>query len=158
MEPPQDTQDRRGEADVYDGLLRARGALDGVGVPGLLVDEEFGGEVLDLARAEPDIVAAVAAERSGQAEFQLEYGADFEAHIERFEPELVKTLVRFNPNGDPDLNRRQVERLGRLSDWLRGRTRTPLRATGPPARPASQRGDDRAASTPSSARSWSPGR
>ncbi len=104
---------------IYDGLLRARGALDGVGVPGLLVDEEYGGEVLELARAEPDIVAAVAAERSGQAEFQLEYDADFEAHIERFEPELVKTLVRFNPNGDADLNGRQVERLARLSHWLR---------------------------------------
>ena len=104
---------------IYDGLLRARGALDGVGIPGVLVDEEYGGEVLDLVRAEPDIVAAVAAERSGQAEFQLEYSADFEAHIERFEPELVKALVRFNPDGDAELNGRQVERLASLSDRLR---------------------------------------
>jgi myo-inositol catabolism protein IolC len=30
-------------------------------------------------------------------------------------------LVRYNPDGDPDLNRRQTERLATLSHWLRDR-------------------------------------
>ena len=107
---------------IFDGLLRARDSLTGAGIPGLLVDEQFGGEVLDLARGE-DVVAAVACEQSGQAEFRFEYGDDFDAHIRRFEPELVKALVRFNPDGDAELNRRQVERLRRLSDWLRDEDR-----------------------------------
>jgi len=103
---------------IFEGLLLARTRLNGAGVPGLLVDEQYGSEVLDLAR-EQDVVAAVASERSGQAEFQLEYGDQFAGHIERFDPELVKALVRFNPGGNRELNRRQVERLRELSDWLR---------------------------------------
>ncbi len=102
---------------IFAGLLRAGERLDGAGVPGLLADEEFGAGVLELAR-DRRVVAALACERSGQAEFQFEYGDDFGAHIERFDPELVKALVRFNPDGDEALNRRQVDRLRMLSDWL----------------------------------------
>lgn len=102
---------------VFTGLLEATGQLPDGGRAGFLVDEEFGCEVLDLARTE-DVVAAVAVERSGQAELQFEYGDSFSEHIERFDPELVKALVRFNPGGDPELNERQIERLRRLSGWL----------------------------------------
>jgi myo-inositol catabolism protein IolC len=103
---------------VFEGLARARDDLGGAGVPALLVDEQFGAQVLELAQDEP-IVTAVASERSGQAEFQFEYGDDFAEHIERVDPDLVKALVRFNPAGDPELNGRQLERLRRLADWLR---------------------------------------
>ena len=102
---------------IFDGLLAARDGITGVGVPALLVDDEFGSEVLDLARAD-DVVVAVACERSGQAEFQFEYGEDFPGHITRFDPELIKALVRFNPDGDQEVNGRQIKRLRRLSDWL----------------------------------------
>ena len=104
------------------------------------------------------MVAAVACERSGQAEFQFEYGADFGAHVERFDPELVKALVRFNPDGDAELNRRQLERLRALSDWLRdARPRAPVRAPGPARRPRSCEASAAiaTASTPSCARSSS---
>ena len=57
-------------------------------------------------------------ERSGQAEFDFQYGADFAAHIEAFNPTFCKVLVRYNPEGDQALNRRQVGRLRRLSDHL----------------------------------------
>lgn len=103
---------------VFEGLARARDELGSAGVPALLVDEQFGAQVLELARDEP-IVTAVACERSGEAEFQFEYGDDFAEHIERVDPDLVKALVRFNPAGDPELNGRQLERLRRLADWLR---------------------------------------
>jgi myo-inositol catabolism protein IolC len=103
---------------VFEGLARARDDLGHAGVPALLVDEQFGAQVLELARDEP-IVTALACERSGEAEFQFEYGDDFAEHIERVDPDLVKALVRFNPADDPELNGRQLERLRRLADWLR---------------------------------------
>jgi myo-inositol catabolism protein IolC len=122
--PTPSDQRRIGDAKriIFAGLMRAGYGLELVGAPGLLVDEQFGGHVLDLARDRP-VVAAVACERSGQAEFQFEYGDDFGTHIERFDPELVKALVRFNPDGDGELNRRQIERLRMLSDWLAARDR-----------------------------------
>ena len=109
---------------ILDGLLAARERL-GSGTPALLVDEQYGAAVLNAAR-EHDLVAAVACERSGQAEFRLEYGDAFAAHVERFDPAFVKALVRFNPDGDAELNGRQLERLRGLGDWLASQGRALL--------------------------------
>ena len=57
-------------------------------------------------------------EKSGQNEFDFEYGDDFGAHIEKFDPDFSKVLVRYNPDGDAEMNERQLERLKRLADWL----------------------------------------
>jgi myo-inositol catabolism protein IolC len=62
-------------------------------------------------------------EKSGQNEFDFEYGDDFGAHIEKFDPEFSKVLVRYNPEGDADMNARQRERLRRLAEWLHERDR-----------------------------------
>jgi myo-inositol catabolism protein IolC len=145
-EPSPEQTSRIGDAKrlIFAGLLRAAEGLEGVGTPALLVDEQFGGEVLDLAR-DRRVVSAVACERSGQAEFELEYEDDFGAHIERFDPDLVKALVRFNPGGDAELNHRQIERLRRLSDWLRAEDRELLFELLVPPEPDQLRGvgDDR---------------
>ena len=68
-------------------------------------------------------VLAMPVERSGQAEFDFEYGEEFGRHIEEFDPTFAKVLVRYNPDGDRELNRRQAERLARLSAWLHDRDR-----------------------------------
>src|SRR5690606_421556 len=90
------------------------------GVPrekaGILVDEQFGSEILRDARAQ-GYMSACPAEKSGQDEFDFEYGDEFGAHINKFQPTFVKVLVRYNPEGDADLNRRQNERLKRLADY-----------------------------------------
>jgi len=52
-------------------------------------------------------------------EFEFEYGADFASHIEAFDPTFAKVLVRYNPDGDPALNLRQVGRLKQLSEYCR---------------------------------------
>jgi myo-inositol catabolism protein IolC len=62
-------------------------------------------------------------ERSGRAEFEFEFGSEFADHIESFDPTYAKVLVRYNPESDPELNRRQSERLRLLSDWLRSHER-----------------------------------
>jgi myo-inositol catabolism protein IolC len=84
---------------------------------GLLVDEEFGSEVARRARHARRILA-MPVERSGQDEFDFEFGDDFGRHIDQFDPTFAKVLVRYNPEGAEDLNRRQAARLRLLSDWL----------------------------------------
>ena len=85
-----------------------------------LVDEEFGADVARSARSE-GFTLAMPVERSGQAEFDFDFGADFAAHVEAFDPDYAKVLVRYNPEGDAELNRRQAGRLATLSQWLASR-------------------------------------
>ena len=144
---------------ILDGLLAARERLDS-GAPAVLVDEQFGAAVLDAAR-DRGMVTAVACERSGQAEFQLEYGDAFAAHIERFDPTFVKALVRFNPGGDAELNERQLERLRALGDRLASTGQgAPVRAPGAARSPTSCERSATAATatTPSCGRSSSAAR
>ena len=61
---------------------------------------------------------AMPVEKSGQEEFDFEYGDDFAEHILKFDPDFSKVLVRYNPGGDPEMNEQQLERLLRLSNWL----------------------------------------
>ena len=97
------------------------------GVPkdkaGILVDEQFGGAILRHAAAE-GYTLACPAEKSGQDEFDFEYGEDFTWHIETFQPTFCKVLVRYNPESDPALNRRQAARLKRLSQYLHDKSRS----------------------------------
>src|SRR5881392_1688793 len=103
---------------IYEGLELAlqRGAEPSKS--GALVDEQFGGEVPRRAK-EHGIKLSMPVEKSGQNEFDFQYGDDFGAHIEKFDPDFSKVLVRYNPD-DPDteMNKRQLERLKRLADWL----------------------------------------
>ena len=64
------------------------------------------------------MVLAMPAEKSGQDEFDFEYGSEFGAHIEAFDPTFTKVLVRYNPEGDGAMNARQTARLRELSRWL----------------------------------------
>ena len=102
---------------IYDGFKAAIAA----GVPkekaGILVDEQFGAAILRDAAAK-GYTTACPAEKSGQDEFDFEYGEDFAQHIEAFHPTFCKVLVRYNPEGDATLNQRQAARLKRLSDYL----------------------------------------
>jgi len=102
---------------IYDGFKAALHA----GVPeqkaGILVDEQFGGAILRDARANGHTTACPA-EKSGQEEFDFQYGEEFAKHIEAFQPTFCKVLVRYNPEGDRALNQRQAARLKRLSDYL----------------------------------------
>jgi 5-dehydro-2-deoxygluconokinase len=88
---------------------------------GILVDELFGGAILRSSR-ELGYTTACPAEKSGQDEFDFEYGDDFAKHIEAMRPTFCKVLVRYNPESDRDLNARQAARLRRLSDYLRERS------------------------------------
>ncbi|WP_263357991.1 DUF2090 domain-containing protein [Acidicapsa ligni] len=104
---------------IYDGFQKA--IADGVEKEksSILVDEQFGAAILRDAKAQ-GFHFAMAAEKSGQEEFDFQYGDDFAKHIEEFKPTFSKVLVRYNPGGDATLNREQAARLKRLSDYLQG--------------------------------------
>jgi myo-inositol catabolism protein IolC len=106
---------------IFDGLEKS--LAEGVDrrAAALLIDERFGAAVAKRAK-EAGIVFALAVEKSGQKVFEFEYGNDFAAHIEAFDPTYCKALLRYNPKGDRALNQVQAQRLLRLSDWLRDRS------------------------------------
>jgi myo-inositol catabolism protein IolC len=91
------------------------------GVPkelaGLLVDEEFGTNILREAK-KGGLTFAMPVEKSGQDEFDFEHGEKYTMHVEEFDPTLVKVLVRYNPEGDAMMNKRQLVRLRSLSSYL----------------------------------------
>jgi myo-inositol catabolism protein IolC len=98
---------------VYEGFEAALAAV---------VDEQYGADVAHRARSR-GVVLAMPAERSGRDEFELEFGDDFDSHIDDFDPTFVKVLVRYTPAGDRESNRRQAARLAALSEWLRAHDR-----------------------------------
>jgi myo-inositol catabolism protein IolC len=117
LSPDQTAQIAAMKDVIYDAF---KAAVAG-GVPkaraGILVDDLFGAHILRDAQAN-GFITACPAEKSGREEFDFEYGSDFARHIEEFDPTFCKVLVRYNPEGDPEVNRRQAARLRQLSDYL----------------------------------------
>jgi myo-inositol catabolism protein IolC len=107
---------------IYEGYRQAIDAGADRQAGGILVDATYGPDVARRAK-EDGFNLAMPAEKSGQAEFDFEFGEDFGRHIEAFDPTFAKVLVRYNPGGDPELNRRQAARLRELSTWLHDRDR-----------------------------------
>jgi myo-inositol catabolism protein IolC len=106
---------------IYDGFKAA--VEDGVPEQkaGILTDEQFGSAILRDAAAH-HYTTACCVEKSGQDEFDFEYGEDFARHIEAVRPTFSKVLVRYNAEGDRAMNVRQAARLKRLSGFLHGQS------------------------------------
>jgi myo-inositol catabolism protein IolC len=107
---------------VFEGMEKAVARGLDPSTAGVLVDEQFGGEVPKLAR-EHGLSLSMPVEKSGQDEFDFQYGSQFGEHIENFDPQFSKVLVRLNPDGDADMNERQLGRLKELADWLHANDR-----------------------------------
>ncbi|MBU1197723.1 DUF2090 domain-containing protein [Candidatus Micrarchaeota archaeon] len=102
---------------IYAGFERAIQQ----GVPkasaGILIDEQFGSPILEDAKRK-GYTFAMPIEKSGQNEFDFEYGTDYAKHIEHFNPSFAKVLVRYNPEDDSELKKRQQARLKQLTRYL----------------------------------------
>jgi myo-inositol catabolism protein IolC len=120
---------------IWEGFQRA--VEDGApkDAAGILVDAQYGPDVAREAKA-GGYVLAMPVEKSGQVEFEFEYGDAFSEKIEEFDPDFSKVLVRYNPEGDHPLNQRQTVKLRRLSEWLHERHRKFLFELLVPAEPA----------------------
>ncbi len=101
---------------IYDGARQVAAEGIPLGRIGVLVDEKFGSEVAEAVKSD-GLVLAMPIERSGTRLFELDYGDRFAEHVERFDPDFFKVLVRYNPADDEDDRNAQLERLARVSDW-----------------------------------------
>jgi 5-dehydro-2-deoxygluconokinase len=120
---------------IFEGMeLAVQRGVD-ASATGVLVDEQFGSDIPRRANDE-GLVLAMPVEKSGQDEFDFQYGADFGRHIEQFDVDFAKVLVRYNPDGDAATNERQLGRLKELADWLHANDRKFLFELLVPAEPA----------------------
>jgi myo-inositol catabolism protein IolC len=109
---------RAAKAMIFDGVVAAIEQGIPTGQPAVLVDDEYGADVIARAR-ELGVPTAVPVEASGHAVLRFEHGDDgFGPMLERLDPAYAKVLVRYNPDGDPDDNRVQRERLALLQRWV----------------------------------------
>ena len=107
---------------IFEGMQRAVAEGADASVTGVLVDAQYGGSVAEEANA-PGLKLEMPAERTGPNKFDFQYGDDFGEHIESFDPDFTKVLVRYNPDGDLAENKEQLGKLKRLSDWLHSKQR-----------------------------------
>jgi myo-inositol catabolism protein IolC len=107
---------------IYEGAKRALDEGVEAETAGVLVDEQFGADIARDAKS-AGFRLAMPVEKSGQEEFDFQYDEDFGTHIEAFDPNFSKVLVRYNTEGDQGMNERQAGRLKRLGDWLHGQGR-----------------------------------
>ena len=120
---------------IFEGMVKAADRGADPSASGCLVDEQFGGDIPQQAKAR-GLKLAMPVEKSGQNEFDFQYGDAFGEHIQKFDPDFSKVLVRYNPDGDVETNERQLGRLKRLSEWLGDNDRKFLFELLVPAEPA----------------------
>ena len=139
------TQRARREALIWEGFQRAVEEGAPKESAGILVDAQYGPDVAREAKA-GGYKLAMPVEKSGQNEFDFEYGDQFGEKIEEFDPDFSKVLVRYNPEGDAELNERQTAKLRQpLRVAARAAPEVPVRAAR--ARPSRRSSSRSAAAT-----------
>jgi myo-inositol catabolism protein IolC len=119
--PPTAAQATRISADkllVYQALLDAAAGLPAQIQPGMLIDEQYGASVAELASHSAGAVSlGMPLEASSQEWFGFAYGDDWQRHAGFFAAEHAKILVRDNPGLDPARREQQASRLSQVSAW-----------------------------------------
>ncbi|MBN1779366.1 MAG: DUF2090 domain-containing protein [Candidatus Buchananbacteria bacterium] len=82
----------------------------------ILVDEEFGSEILKDAKKN-NFNICLPVEKSGEKIFDFAYGKNFSAHIKKYQPTTVKVLIRYNPDDPKKDKDKQIKNLKIISDW-----------------------------------------
>jgi myo-inositol catabolism protein IolC len=112
-----------GKRLIFDGMVIAAEAGEDPSLMGVLVDEEYGTDVAREAHKH-GLKLSMPVEKTGQDIFDFDFGDQFGEHIEAFDPDFAKVLVRYNPDAEAtEANVLQLQRLKRLSDWLHERDR-----------------------------------
>jgi myo-inositol catabolism protein IolC len=120
-EPPSPAEAARIAADkllVYQALLDAAAQLPEVAQPGILIDEQYGATVAELAaRSGGAVRLAMPVEASGEQWFHFAYGEHWRAHAAFFAADNCKVLVRDNPGLAALQRGQQAHRLAQVSSW-----------------------------------------
>jgi myo-inositol catabolism protein IolC len=129
---------------IFAGARQAAENTAGPGQLGILVDEQLGPDVARQAR-KAGFELAMPVEASGAEPLTFEYGDDFAEHVEAFDPDWIKVLVRFNPADPAELRDAQTQTLRRLHDWATAsRRRWLIELLVPPTREQLAACDDQA--------------
>lgn len=107
---------RSAKSLIFAAAQRLAGTPLSGGRLGVLVDEQLGADVARHAKA-AGFVLAMPIEASGAERLTFEYGDDFPQHVEAFDPDWMKVLVRFNPADPAELREAQTATLKRLHDY-----------------------------------------
>ena len=83
----------------------------------ILVDETYGKEIL-LKAKKKSINTCYTLEKSGQEEFFFDR-KDYKKRLKYFKPTYAKVLLRYNPQGNKALNKRQAQKLAVLTKYLK---------------------------------------
>ncbi len=108
---------------IWEGLVRAIDAgTVGRDEAGILVDATYGADIIGSAKA-AGIRVAVPVEASGRRELDFEV-PDWRERIDRLDPGWAKVLIRYNPDGDAEMNARQLARLKQLREHCTATSRS----------------------------------
>jgi myo-inositol catabolism protein IolC len=117
LKPPLDKNQSEKVSDlkkiVFDGFFKVWRKDPKKEELGILIDHEFGGEIIKTAKNQ-GIIFANSAEKSGQDIFTFEYGSKFGAYLLKTRPTMAKVLVRYHPRNRKG-NKIQLARLRELS-------------------------------------------
>src|SRR3989338_873850 len=102
---------------IFEGFLMSLGYVKNPVESAIIVDEDFGLEIIKLAKKK-NIIVCLPVEKSGQNNFAFQYGRDFSQHIQALKPDIVKALVRYNP-ADKKINHGQLEKIKELDSWCK---------------------------------------
>jgi 5-dehydro-2-deoxygluconokinase len=72
----------------------------------ILVDDVFGLDIL-LDAKQQGYTVLQSVEKSGLDHFEFEH-TDWESWIEKVKPEFIKVLIRYNVDGDAELNKKNA--------------------------------------------------
>ncbi|AMM19288.1 hypothetical protein AX769_03000 [Frondihabitans sp. PAMC 28766] len=104
---------------VYQALVDVAPELPEGVQAGILVDEQYGAAVAELAgRSDGLINLSMPLEASGKDWFEFAY-ADWQKHGTFFDNDHAKVLIRDNPEFDVDDRSKQADHLRDLSTWCR---------------------------------------
>ena len=84
---------------IFEGLLQGRRGGRRPGMPPAASWTSSSAADIPSQAKEQGLVLAMPVEKSGQNEFDFDYGDEFGDHIEQFDPDFAKVLVRYNPDG-----------------------------------------------------------
>lgn len=118
--PPTPVQAARIAADkllVYRALLDAAAQLPSGARPGVLVDEQYGASVAELAQHVSTLDLAMPIEASGHPWFQFAFGESWKSHAEFFATDHSKVLIRDNPGFDDADRTKQAATIAKVSAW-----------------------------------------
>jgi myo-inositol catabolism protein IolC len=118
-DPAQSAAMKAAKQLIFEGLQMALPSVPS-GRIGILVDERYGQEVIDVVKTSGQpLVLAVPVEASGHDWFTLEWGDKWLEHIDAVKPDYAKVLVRDNPDFEGAQREEQFTGLARVSAGLK---------------------------------------